>query len=606
MQQESGEIGIFILQIDIGTGEYRRFDAPPGTGGGCLIWSARWNGFFLFASKGMHGNAHLYQIDPKVGKFEDLGTLRPEGPCLSVSMDEAPDGTIYLGTYEHGCSLFSYRPDTGKFTDHGVMDEQEFYFYVHCGSDGTIAGLTKMSRPHVVVLDRETGEHHAVGPMADTDKQEGHVTLSKGGDGLLYIDSHEGIFRLEGTNLTSVDSIPERTSAPALPDGSTFKFLDARQDNIWLCRNRTIGIDKPDGTRKVIELDYEASGTSIYVITEASDGKIYGSSVLPLHFFSYDPATDDLTHHGACSTASGEVYSMDCMGGKLYLCSYTHAILSEFDLARPFNWGGPIEGKPGEFKKGRHIDSNLAYRYGDDDNPKQLGRMGQVAYRPRDMVAGPAGKVWVVSIPDYGMWGGTLTSYDPATGAFGPEHRHVIDDCSPISITHLKEPDLLAMGFSMYGGSGTIPRAEKAGFALWDPNKDELVWKGDLALDLVGVMDIEDAGNGMCYAITHSHPENILHAELMLLDLRNKEIVSRIPISDRLGWPLEVSFRRDDNYLYGATETSVYRIPLGTTDLEVVWQDKEDGPGPSIGGAALANGIYYFGSGARLRCVRVS
>ncbi|HJO28842.1 MAG TPA: hypothetical protein QF708_05520, partial [Candidatus Poseidoniia archaeon] len=96
-------------------------------------------------------------------------------------------------------------------------------------------------------------------------------------------------------------------------------------------------------------------------------------------------------------------------------------------------------------------ESTLAYRYDEHDNPKQLGRLDDVSYRPRDMVAGPAGKIWVVSIPDYGMWGGVLSWYEPGTGKFGGRHRHIIENCSPISITHLDDVDLLAIGFSYYG-----------------------------------------------------------------------------------------------------------------------------------------------------------
>lgn len=606
MMQQEATANIFVLQIDIESGDSKRFDAPDGIGSGPILWSDHWKRFFFFVSDGMHGNAHLYQLNPCAQRFEDLGTLVPEGPCLAISMNEAPDGTIYLGTYQNGCSLFSYSPNTGEFSNHGVADADEFYLYVSCGTDGTVAGLTKMSRPHVVALDTEAGTLVPVGPMANTDTQEGNVLLTTGGDGLLYIDSHEGAFRIEGTEIAPVDAIPEtEPSPPTLSDGSTFKFLDARDNNVWLTRNRTVGIDRPDGSRKVIELDYEADGTSIYVMTEASDGKIYGSSILPLHFFSYDPKVDEISYHGACCTASGEVYSMGNLNGKLYLASYTHAILSEFDLAKPFSWGGSIPGKPGEFKMGKATDRECGYMYDESDNPRQIGRLGKVSYRPRDMVTGPAGKVWVASIPDYGMWGGTLTSYDPSTGSFGTEHRHIIENCSPISITHLKESDLLAIGLSMYGGSGTVPRALKGGFALWDPNKDESVWTGDLGLDLVGVMDIEDAGDGLCYAITHANPETALNAELMFLDLPNEKIMSRIPISEMLGWPLEVSFRRDDKYLYGAAREGIYRVPLGTTDLEILWQDKEDGPGPFIGACGLIDGVYYFGSGARLRCVDV-
>jgi len=604
MAQNSERCGTFLLRIDLETGRARRFDLPAEMGNGPFLWSARWSRIFFYASQGMHGIGRLYEFDPRTGQTRALGRAHPELPCLAVSLAEAPDGTLYLGAYGRGCRLTGYRPDTGRFRDFGPADPDEFYYYVKCGADGTVAGLVKMARPHVVALDPDSGALRPVGPVADTQSQTGHVDLVKAADGRLYISSHAGAFRLEGATAIPVPAVPAAPPPPSLADGSTFKFLDGRADNVWLTRYRTVEIKRPDGTRRILELDYEADGTPIYIVRAGTDGKVYGSSILPLHFFSYDPPSGALIHHGACCTPSGEVYSMDCLGDKLYLASYTHAILSEFDLKRPFNWGGPIPGKPGEFKMGQG-DENLAYTYGPDDNPRQLGRLDTISFRPRDMVAGPAGKVWVVSIPDYGMWGGVLSWYDPATGRFGGRHQHILENCSPISITHLAGPDLLAMGFSIYGGSGTIPKAAKAGFALWDPKTDTRVWTGDLGLDVLGVMDIEDAGDGLVYAIVHCLPEEVLVTELMLLDLANEKIVGRYPLSERHGWPLEVSFLRDERYLYGLTRETVYRVPRGTLDVEELWRDPRDGPGPMIGAGALIDGVYYFGSGARFRSIRV-
>jgi hypothetical protein len=59
-----------------------------------------------------------------------------------------------------------------------------------------------------------------------------------------------------------------------------------------------------------------------------------------------------------------------------------------------------------------------------------------------------------------------------------------------------------------------------------------------------------------------------------------------------------VTFQRDDRYLYGATRHTVYRVPLGTTDIEVLWRDEHDGP---TDGGALQKGIYYFATDHRLR-----
>jgi hypothetical protein len=287
------------------------------------------------------------------------------------------------------------------------------------------------------------------------------------------------------------------------------------------------------------------------------------------------------------------------------MCVYTHALLMEYDPCRAYSFsalrkeGGEVKLLAGEWDPA----VPMRFRFGPGDNPRQLGRMDLVAYRARDMIAGPAGKVWVASMPDYGMWGGTLSWYDPARDTFGGAHRHILPDCSPIAITHLPESDRLVIGFCIYGGSGTVPRADRAGFALWDPVADRKVWVGDLGMHIIGVMDVESAGNGLAYAIVHPAPETTLKAELMLIDFTKQQIVSRAPVADIAGWPLEVSFQRDDHYVYGATRESIYRVPLGTTEIEILWRTgREDGP---TSGGALVNGRYFFGCLEKLRSVRV-
>ena len=68
-------------------------------------------------------------------------------------------------------------------------------------------------------------------------------------------------------------------------------------------------------------------------------------------------------------------------------------------------------------------------------------------------------------------------------------------------------------------------------------------------------------------------------------------IVAQTTISDSVGWPIEVSFQRDDHYLYGAGDRGVYRVALGTMDVDVLWESADDGPGPFFGGGA------FFGAG---------
>lgn len=609
MGHESNPADLIILQIDIEKGQCRQFAPPNGiTSGRPCLWSERHQKLFMGVCSREHEYAKrlgwLIAFNPRTEQVEIAGDAPLGEKFMPSSIAESPDGTIYLGCHP-GTELLAYDPVANKIRNCGRMDTLDRYLYVYCGSDGTVAGLIKMARPHAALFDPATGKMRAVGPVADTDAGIGHVEIFQAADGLLYLDTHEGFFRLQGMEATPVKELPARKPAPTLPDGSKFRFLDghAEKAHSW----RLIEVRRPDGSQKVIHLDYDCEGTGIYLIRSGPDKKLYGASALPLHFFTAEPTTGKLVDYGACTSASGQVYSMDWLNGKLYFAAYTHAILSEYDPNRPYSFSSLHKKPNGELEvlAGAHDPAgNLKFQFTPQDNPRQLGRLDNVAFRPRDMVAGPAGKVWVASVPDYGMWGGTLSWYDPSAGVFGGAHRHLYPDCSPNSLSLMPEEDLLFMGFSIYGGCGTAPKAESVGWMAWDPNKDCEVWRGDFGLRCVGSMDVHAIGGGLVYAIAHPLPASVLRAELLLLEPFKGRIVSQTRLDTIAGWPLEVSFANDENYLYGLTREAVYRVPLGTTDVEVLWRTKPE-QGPTAAGVLL-DGVYYFGALAKIQGVRVS
>lgn len=607
MGQESGT-GLFLLQIDPRTGACLQFHAPEGfSGARPSYWSRRWKKVFMAASVPHHARAsgHLLAFDPAAGRVDDLGALHPEEPVFPCGLAEAPDGALYLGHYG-GCQLVRYRPDAGAFEQLGRMDDTDQYLYPHCGDDGTVACLVKMARPHVVVVDPATGAHRTAGPVADTQSGAGHVNLFKGGDGFLYVDSHEGLLKLAGGTAGPAGGRPPDAPPDCLPDGTSFRWIDDHRH--FLNRYRTIEVIPPGGERRVFTLAFKAGGSGIYLVRPGGDGRLYGSSCLPLHFFSADVPDGPLTDHGSNSTASGQTYSMEWLDGKLYSCAYTHGILTVYDPARPYTFGrveeapAALEPLPRQRDRVRWLGWPLAMGRPLLSNPCVLGRMDGVAYRPRDMCAGPGGKVWVAAVPDYGMWGGTLSWYDPKADAFGGAHRDLYADCSAYALTYVPETDTLVAGFCIHGGSGTVPKAERAGLVFWDPVRDCEKGRGDLGLPVIGVMDLEYAGQGLAYAIIHVAPESALDARLVLFDPATGRLVKQAALSAAAGWPLEVSFQRDGRYLYGATRASVYRVALGTVDIEVLWRDEKDGP---EAGGALLKGVYYFGTGPRLRALAV-
>lgn len=560
----------FVLLIDIETGRCTKF--PADTRNASFPTSALWSASRRCLYIGSAYAGHLHRFSPRTGRVEDLGAINPGKANFPCAMAERPGGGLFIGS--HGaCDLTSYDPDTGKFRRYGRMDPRDMYFYPLAGSDGTIAGLVRVMKPHVVALDPDTGRHRAMGPSADRDGKEGFVELLQGSDGLLYIKSHEGNFRVSGLEAVPVDAVAEPCGPPALPGGSTWRWLDGD-----VFEYRKLAITAPGGDERVLSLDWEGDGTDLFLCHAGPDGKIYGSSILPEHFFSFDPATGLVKDHGACSTSGGEAYSMGNHEGKIYIASYPGAKLSVYDPGRP-------------------------YRFGSDRraNPRELGRPDDVSYRPYSMAAGPAGKVWLASVPDYGTWGGTLAWFDPATEKFG-SHRHIIRDCSVVSLAYLEEEKLLLAGFSVDGGTGTRPKARQAGLALWDPQKDREAWQGDLGLEIFSVADLCPAGGGLVYALILSPA---LETSLVLLDTRGKAVVSRTFLSSPPHGISRNGLFIHEGYLYGFTTAGIYRARLGTTGAAVYWKVPEKfkpggGRHPLISPGAVASGKLYFGCGHRL------
>lgn len=554
----------FVLRIDPQTGACEKFlaDIAGDDEAVCAHWSPRWR--CLFA--GVWQGGHLYRFDPASDRLECLGRINaddPEAACFPCGIAEHPDGTLFIGSFGK-CDLTRYDPATGVFTNYGRMDDVDMYLYPRCGADGTVAAMVRMTRPHVVALDPATSEHRAIGPVADVQSGEGKVELITGVDGLLYITSHAGNFRVRGLEAIPVADVPAAMPKRTLPGGETFRFADADRFEF-----HTLEITAPDGAARTVPVAWQGEGTALFMCHAGPDGLVYGSSILPEHLFVHDPGSGRVEDLGACSTSGGEAYSMGNLDGKLYIASYPAARLSVYDPTRPYRFGTDA-----------------------DANPRELGRMDEVAYRPRAMTCGPGGKVWVASIPDYGMWGGTLAWYDPATDTFG-SHRHIYPDCSGYATDYLAEEDLLLVGFSTAAGSGAQPRAARAGLVLWDPHRDAEAWRGDLGLAITSVEDLCAVGDGLVYALLLLD-EADPRPTMCQLDLRRREVLGMQRMGPEFGnlfWGSRSLFRHRQ-HVYGATWGGLYRVRIGTTEVEQVW-GTTSGNQPCGAGAVVGNRWYF-------------
>ena len=100
----------FVIDIDLENGHCAKYpaDLPRAMEAVSAFWSARHQ--CLYAGSCYTG--HLHRYAPRTGRVEDLGALRPDDPhaaCFPCSMDEHPDGSLYIGSYGH-CDLASIPP----------------------------------------------------------------------------------------------------------------------------------------------------------------------------------------------------------------------------------------------------------------------------------------------------------------------------------------------------------------------------------------------------------------------------------------------------------------------------------------------------------------
>lgn len=543
---------LFVLQIDPDTGKTRQFISDvPKSNYPTATFMSRTGKLYIGSSYA----GHLLCFDPEKDSLDDLGAISPGAASFPCRIDEDSNGRIWIGSYGTA-DLTSYDPETGEFDRHGRMDDVDMYNYPLVNNDGKIANLIRMTKPHVVIFDPETGEKKSIGPI--TTKGESTIDIIRGIDGIIYIKSSLGNFQIKGNEAIPVDVVPDPMPVnSALPDGTTFSLSGTRK----------IKINRPNEEMQIFDLDYELSGSDIFYVHEGPDECIYGSSILPLHLFRYNPKNEELVDLGICSSATGEAYSMANLNGKLYISSYPAAVISEYDPSQAYNYG---------------------------ENPRNIGRIDDISYRPRSTLTGPLGRVWTASIPDYGRWGGPLSYYDPQTGKKGAYYR-IVGDGSCYTLAHLQNKELIAVGTSISGGSGTQPKVDKAVLFLWDYKAEKKIWEGTLDRPVTTFNALLAGLDGKLYGTVRGGG---IPAELFVFDPESNEFINRLPVpSDH---PLDLGLQNGpDGKIYGFSSSCIYSLDPASLDTEVIIEGEFGIAGP------IQGQYIYFATGHRLKMAKI-
>ena len=543
---------LFLLAVNPDTGEMRQFNGPLASEMGSWGFTIdQENRIYL----GSYYGAHLLRFDPKTEVWEDLGQPGGEKESFVCSISTAPDGKVWGGTFP-SANLFSYDPRTGKSENFGRMDPDQFYCYPTAGGDGLIYCAIQFEKMDVVVFDPVKGTKTSLLPSED--RKPGRVSLVKGNDGRVYakLSTKGPWFRVEGgQRLVEVSesaiSVPKKT----LADGRQFHFVE---NNLLILENPATR------EKKEIPLRYEASGAYIFVVGPGPDNRIYGSSMLPLRLFSYDPENKALANLGKASFATGEVYSMGSLEGKLYLCSYPEARLSVYDPKRPLQFGDK-----------------------EDSNPKDLGPVGEGLYRPRTMLAGPNGKVYIGGYPDYGLLGGALGVYDPKQNE-RRTYRHIVSNQSIASLAYVEKLALIAAGTSVRGGTGTHATEKEARLILWDPREEKKIFEVVPVPEAKTILSLAATSDGILYGITNNE-------KVFVFDAEKREVRKVFDLGVKEPTEISLQIGVDGNF-YGLAKEAIFMIDPKTDEVSILAKPSV----PVSAGMAMLGRKIYFGSGANL------
>jgi streptogramin lyase len=544
---------MLLIQVDPDTGAARQFTAPKGPGAWAFlagpddkIYLGSWDG------------ALILRFDPAQ---PDRGIEIVGKPADSESyiwaFDAARDGVIYGCTYP-GAKLVSYDTKSGVLADLGRMHPAEMYARsVAVGPSGKVYVGIGTVKGDLVVYDPATKQHRSILPPGLSGaKGWSTATVSHRSDGNVYATFGTNVMRIDDETPVFV------TNAPPAP---AFKLRDGRV--VTSFERGSFSLKDPATGKTVVRtFQYTGSGDNIFVVGAGPSNCVYGSTVLPLELFRYDPASNHSEHLGWMS--GGEVYSLLEWERKLWLCYYPGANMNLYNPAKPWKFGSAPA-----------------------SNPRLFGGIGDGHLRPRAMIYGPDGMIYIGSEPPYGQLGGALGVWDPKRNRTVENYRNLVTNQSIVSLAFDPKSGLIFGGSSINGGGGTRPSETEAKFFAFDPRAKRKVFETALAPGASGYPAMFCA-DGKIFAAAGDR--------LFTFDPASRTCARSVALPGR---QVEISLGSlPDGRLIGLTSKGIYVYDAARNEITA----RADPPVPVSCGFALVDGWVYFGSGPALWRYHVS
>ncbi|WP_214626267.1 immunoglobulin-like domain-containing protein [Paenibacillus agaridevorans] len=551
---------------------------------------------------GAYTEGRIYKYVPGAAQLIDLGIAVP-GQSSPFSMADGGNGVIYGGTY-NSAYVFKYTPGEGFTTvsPHGAgqrFDNEEEYvrgLAVDLENDALYAGIG--SHAKLVRYDLATGQTQSLLEQYLTDKTFVYHLKYTGGKLFATTTPSASIMVLDiakhqdGTVSVEVDDILQDSYVVSNEANGKIYFISADQKlHYYDIASKTQGLVLDPGgapvmtgvtpmTLSVVQMgnqeDYPGyslvgmgsvyrgkTGTFVYnlqtgqlrsgpaelpsssegarSILLGSDGGIYTGNHLGGGTGVYYPLSGQpFMREGLAQIENGVA-----LGGKTYFGTYTHANLMEYDPSLPWDI---------------HLGGN---------NPRRVFELNSQYQqdRPFGMAAGD-GLVFVGTVPDYGMLGGVIAIYNPATGAPPVVKRNIVQNQSVVALEYAD--GILYGGTSVWGGLGIDPTETSAKFFAYDVAAGEKLFEMEVAAEKRVITSLITDGSGKIWGMDEGHifiydpsSGNIIYNQNLFPEINYAAKTSAVVYGGQL-------MLGDDGYIYGNTTGKFFRINPETMEVEIL------------------------------------
>ena len=215
-------------------------------------------------------------------------------------------------------------------------------------------------------------------------------------------------------------------------------------------------------------------------------------------------------------------------------------------------------------------------------------------------------RVWIGSIPEYGMRHGGLGCYDTVREKY-TNNPVVIRDQSIISLTPDPSGHIVYGGTSIGGGSGTDPVTKEAHLFAWYARKRQVLWKHVPMPGIVGVLNLLYL-DGKLYGTTGGTTDCGFCFFRFDPQTRTMDYVVPSKISGVREQSMCIG---PDGNIYGITWITLFRWRPETGKIEVLHRcpprESKRHPGGSLfhRGAVIIGNRFYFSCGPKVMSLRI-